>query len=184
MAHLDHIPHLISKEMNQVLMGEFLEAKVTLALKQMAPLKAPGPDGMPPLLVCVRTMTYSILINGEPQGMIHSSRGIRQGDPLSPFLFLLCTEGLHGLIQHAAMMGEIKGFFLCRQGPKLTHLLFADDSLLFYRSTPEECGQVLDILNQYEAASGQKVNKNKTTIFFSTSTPKDARQEIKSILGL
>ena len=48
MAYLDHIPHLISKEMNQVLMGEFLEAEVTLALKQMAPLKAPGPDGMPP----------------------------------------------------------------------------------------------------------------------------------------
>ena len=57
------------------------------------------------VIVCVRIVTYSILINGEPQGMIHPTRGIRQGDTLSLFLFLLCTEGLHGLIQHAAMMG-------------------------------------------------------------------------------
>ena len=57
------------------------------------------------VIVCVRIVTYSILINGEPQGMIHPTRGIRQGDPLSPFLCLLCTEGLHGLIQDAAMMG-------------------------------------------------------------------------------
>ena len=57
------------------------------------------------VIVCVGIVTYLILINGEPQGMIHPTRGIRQGDPLSPFLFLLCMEGLHGLIQHAAMMG-------------------------------------------------------------------------------
>ena len=57
------------------------------------------------VIVCVGIVTYLILINGEPQGMIHPMRRIRQGDPLSPFLFLLCTEGLHGLIQHAAMMG-------------------------------------------------------------------------------
>ena len=80
--------------------------------------------------------------------------------------------------------GEIKGFSLCQQGPKLTHLLLADDSLLFCRSTLEECGKVLGILNQYEVASGKKVNKNKTAIFFSTSMPEYARQEIKSILWL
>ena len=50
------------------------------------------------VIVCVGIVTYLILINGEPQGMIHPIRGIRQGDPLSPFLFLLCMEGLHGLI--------------------------------------------------------------------------------------
>ena len=66
------------------------------------------------VMVCVKTATYSILVNGEAHGMIHPTRGIRQKDPLSPFLFLLCTEGLHGLINHAANMGEIKGFSLCR----------------------------------------------------------------------
>ena len=59
---------------------------------------------------CVKSVTYSILINGKPQGFIQPTRGICQGDPLSPFLFLLCTEGLYGLIQQASISGEIKGF--------------------------------------------------------------------------
>ena len=53
----------------------------------------------------MRTVTYSILVNREPQGLIHPTRGIDQGDPLSPFLFLLCTKGLHGLIQQVARVG-------------------------------------------------------------------------------
>ena len=87
------------------------------------------------MMICVTTVSYSILTNGEPKGMITPSRGIRQGDPLSPFLFLLCTEGLHGLISQVASRGDIKGYALCRNSPRLTHLLFADDSLLFCRAT-------------------------------------------------
>ena len=65
------------------------------------------------LMLCVTTVSYSILVNGEPKGLIHPSRGIRQGDPISPFLFLLCTEGLHGLISKAAGQGDIRGYSLC-----------------------------------------------------------------------
>ena len=132
----------------------------------------------------VKLVTYSILINGEPRGIIHPTRGIRQGDPLSPFLFLLCTEGLNGLIKHAETSGEIHGFSLCRRGPKLTHLLFANDSLLFCRAMVEECEKVLNILEVYEKASGQKVNRSKTTIFFSKSTSEDIKNSIKQALGL
>ena len=91
------------------------------------------------------------------------------------FLFLPCTEGLHGLINGAARRGDIKGFSLCRGGPEQIHLLFADDSLLFCRATSEECEKVLQILEFYEQASGQKVNKNKTTIFFSKATQNTAK---------
>ena len=66
------------------------------------------------MMSCVKTVSYSIMVNGEPTEMIHPNRGIRQGDPLSPFLFLLCTEGLHALIKHSARNGDIKGFFLCK----------------------------------------------------------------------
>ena len=83
------------------------------------------------VMVCVKTITYLILVNGEPCGMIHPTRGIRQGDSLSPFLFLLCMERLDGLIKQAERSGEIHGYSLCRRGPKLTHLLFVDGSLIF-----------------------------------------------------
>ena len=76
------------------------------------------------IMVCVKTVTYSILVNGESKGLIHPLKGLRQGDPLSPFLFLLCIEGLHGLIKMAASNGDINGFRLCIQGRKLTHLFF------------------------------------------------------------
>ena len=95
------------------------------------------------IMVCVKTLTYSMLANGEPQGMIQPARGIKKGDPLSPFLFLVCTKGLHGIISKVASMKEITGFSLCKRGPKLTHLLFTDDSLLFCKVTSVECGKVM-----------------------------------------
>ena len=83
------------------------------------------------ILECIQSVTYSILVNGEPKGHIIPSKGIHQGNPLSPYLFLLCSEGLNGVIQHAVDGGLIEGFSLCRTGPKICHLIFADDSLLF-----------------------------------------------------
>ena len=133
-------------------------------------------------IVCVKTVMYSTLVNGEPRGLIHPSKGIRQGDPLSPFLFLLCTEGLNGLIKQVEVNGDIHGFSLCRRGPKLTYLLFADDSLLFCRAIMEECGHVLDILKNYEEALGQKVNRDKTSLFFSKSIPNETKSSIKQAL--
>ena len=90
-------------------------------------------------MLCVKTVSYSILVNGESKGMIYPTRGIRQGDSLSTFLFLLCMEGLNGLINKTAKKGDIKGYALCRNSPRLTHLFFADDSLLFCRATIQEC---------------------------------------------
>ena len=136
------------------------------------------------IMECVCTVSYSILVNGEPKELITPTRGIRQGGPLSPFLFLLCTEGLNGLITEATRAKEINGFSLCKRDPKLTHLFFADDSLLFCKADPQECGNVLKILSAYEAVSGQKINREKTSLFFSKSTKEDIRQEIKRVLGV
>ena len=123
------------------------------------------------IMQCVSTVTYSILLNGEPQGFIQPSRGLRQGDPLSPFLFLFCAEGLNALLCKAAEDNEIRGLSLCRQGPQITHLFFADDCLLFCRSNAAQCRKIQQILDWYEVASGQQVNKAKTTLFFSRNTP-------------
>ena len=136
------------------------------------------------MMACITTALYSVLINGQPYRHITPTRGLRQGNPLSPYLFLMCTEGLHGLINKAAIDGSIRGVSLCRNGPKLTHLLFADDSLIFYRAKEEECQTLLEVLAKYERASGQQINRAKTTLFFSKSTSEEVQGVIKDMLGV
>ena len=106
---------------------------------------------------CVNTVSYSILVNGEPKGNIYPTRGIRQGNPLSPYLFLLCSEGLNRMLQQAATNKSINGYSLCKNGPRITHLFFVDDSLLFCRSRMEDLQVIQHILFVYEQASGQIV---------------------------
>ena len=103
---------------------------------------------------CIRSVSFSILVNGEPHGHFTPNRGRHQGDPLSHYLFLLCAEWLHSLIQQAELVGTIKGVSLCNAGTKVSHLFFADDSVLFCRTTTQECSTILEILHQYEESSG------------------------------
>ncbi len=133
------------------------------------------------MIECISTVSYSILVNGEPHGNIHPSRGLRQGDTLSPYLFLLCAEGLHSLIKKAESSDDIQGISLCRGDLKITHLFFADDRLLFTKATTTACDKIQSILGQYERASGQQVNRDKTTIFFSKATPMETRRHQKHI---
>ena len=125
------------------------------------------------LMMCITSVSYSLLINGEPSEKIVPTRGIKQGDPISLYLFLLCSEGLHALIEKAANAGLIRGISLCKNGPRLTHLFFADDSLLFCKALIQECNHIQAILADYEVASGQKLDRDKTTLFFSKATSPD-----------
>ena len=103
---------------------------------------------------------------------------------MSPYLFLLCTECLNGLIQHAVDGGQIEGFSLCRSCPKISHLFFADDSLLFCRAQVDNVGSIQTLLNLYEKASGQKINSAKTTLFFSNNVSDFTKETIKNLLGV
>ena len=101
------------------------------------------------IMECVRTVSYSVLINGEPRGFFHPTRGLRQGDPISPYLFLLCAEGLNALLMKATISKSIHGISISRGGPKITHLFFADDSVLFCRASLQECHAVQEVLRIY-----------------------------------
>ena len=102
----------------------------------------------------VHLASYLVIVNGEPCGYITPSRGIKQGDPLSLYLFLFCTEGLSSLLRRATINNHVKGLLSCHGGVHISHLLFADDFLLFYEAKLEEGRRLLGLLTQYEATSG------------------------------
>ena len=135
------------------------------------------------IMRCISSVSYSVIINGDTFGNIVPTRGLRQGDPLSPYLFLLCAEGLSALLHDAARNQLLNGISLCRGCPRITHLFFADDSLLFCKANREECENLKEILEKYEAASGQKVNSDKSSIFFSPNTTPELKETIFNILG-
>ena len=117
------------------------------------------------IMRCVFTITYSIKINGISRGHIIPSRGIRQGDPLSPYIFLLCAKGLFALIQLVVDKGQMEGVKIYRGGPRLSHLFLADDSLIFCKEMLKECDELQRLLAVYEKASGQQLNRAKHLCF-------------------
>ena len=122
------------------------------------------------IMSCLTSVSYAVLLNGQPVGNIKPTRGLRQGNPLSPYLFLLCAMGLQGLLKKAETNGDIRGVSICKNGPRVSHLFFVDDSVLFCRAKEEECQKILDLLSVCERGSRQKINRDKTNIFFSTNT--------------
>ena len=134
--------------------------------------------------VCISSVSYQVLLNGEPKGHISPSQGIRQGDPLSPFLFILLTEALISQIQGAEREGRITCLKIARNSPPVSHLLFADDSLLFCRAEVAQCTELMKIINTYGCSSGQQLNVEKSSILFGNKVLPDLKKKIKQALGI
>ena len=103
---------------------------------------------------------------------------------MSPYLFLLCSKGLNDLIQHEVNWGNLKGFSLCKHGPRISHLFFANDTLLFCQARLGDVQAIQDILILYEEASSQQINKAKTNLFFGKSVDATTKEYIKELLGV
>lgn len=124
---------------------------------------------------CISSVSYHVLINGEPKGSISPSRGIRQGDPLSPFLFIILTEALISQIQGVEREGRITGLKIARGSPPISHLLFADDNLFFCKAEVSQCAELMKIINTYGCSSGQQLNVEKSSILFGNKVPPDIK---------
>ncbi|KAH1072990.1 hypothetical protein J1N35_025318 [Gossypium stocksii] len=113
-----------------------------------------------------------------------TNQGTSQGDPLSPFLFLICGEGLSCLMRIATREGLLKGVKVSRSSPQVSHLLFADDCILFGEATIRGATLLKGVLRKYRTCSGQCVNFDKSTVFFSKNTSEEDRCLIVNILGV
>ena len=136
------------------------------------------------IMICVRTTNYAILINGNPEGQIYPTRGIRQGDPISPYLFLICAEELSSILTQADQDGSLERVPTSKWGPRINHLFFANDSLLFYKADECHWRRLTVLLSKYEHASGQRLNQEKRAIFFNRNTTKEMRNKITELSGV
>ena len=136
------------------------------------------------VMSCVTSSSFSIRINGKAYGNICPLRGLRQGDPLSPYLFLLCAKGFSSLLAKAQEEGRLHGVSICSRAPTISHLLFADDSLLFCRANQEEVQFVSEVLQTYANASGQCINFEKSSVYFSSNITREQRDNMKMVLGV
>jgi hypothetical protein len=104
------------------------------------------------IMNCVSTVSYRIKINGALSENFRPERGLRQGDPLSPYLFLICAEGFSALLNHAEEEGRIARVKICQSAPRVSHLLFVDDSQILIRAK-EDATHLQEILDLYKQCS-------------------------------
>jgi hypothetical protein len=107
---------------------------------------------------CVYAGSMSVLVNGSPTAEINIQRGLKQGDPLAPFLFLLVAEGLCGLMKKAVETNRFRGFKVGSNGVIVSHLQYADDTLCIGEASIENLWTLKAILRAFEMVSGLKVN--------------------------
>lgn len=132
---------------------------------------------------CISFVLYSVLINGKAHSTIIPTRGLSQGDPLSPYLFLICANGLSAFIHEAAWNQLLNGISICKGCPIITHLFFAVDNLLFCKANAQECKKLIDIHESYKSTYRQKVNTDKSSVFYSPNSLQETKEEILCILG-
>lgn len=136
------------------------------------------------VMECVSSVEYYVQVEGEEVGPIYPQRGLRQGDPLSPYLFILVAEGLSAMFRKYEARGLLHGIGIARGAPKISHLFFADDSFIFFRANLHESQVCKNILDAYASASGQLINFEKSSINFSKNVGEDLRESVGNIFGV
>ena len=135
------------------------------------------------IMSCLSTMSTSILFSGETLDLIFPSRGIRQGDLISLYLFILCMDYLGQLIEEKCSGNLWHPVKASQSGPAFSHLFFADDLILFAKADAVNSAAIRDVLDTFCSIFGQTVSEAKLRLYFSPNVDRDTRESLFDILG-
>lgn len=127
---------------------------------------------------CMSSVQYQISHAGKYFGSIVPEQGLRQGDPLSSYLFHICIEGLSALLRDSENRKLLKGIKVDHSAPSISHIFFADDAYIFCKASTESVDHILQISSVFEKASGQQINEDKSSVFFSKNTPNSLKTDL------
>lgn len=133
---------------------------------------------------CLESASFSFIVNQSPHGFESPTRDIHQGCPLFPYLLLLCAKGFLAIIQSAINHQSLHSFMCSRSGLVVSHLLFLDDSLVFFKTSIQECSVIKKILLSYELSCSQRINFQKLAITYSPNVGDKMHKYVLDCLGL
>ncbi|XP_058746986.1 uncharacterized protein LOC131619968 [Vicia villosa] len=177
------LPDVIDEEQSAFVQGRLIMDNALIAMEcfHWMKKKIKGKRGVMTLKL---DMSKAGLLNGQLRCNITPGRGLRQGDHLSPYLFILCVDVRSGLLKKEACDLKIHGTRIARQAPTISHLLFAGDNLLFTRATPQEDDNIMAILHKYQVSSGQVVNLDKSEVSFTRNVCEESMELLRARIGV
>lgn len=136
------------------------------------------------ILSCISSTELSVVWNSKKLDGFNPERGLQQGDPLSPYLFVLCMETLSQSITKAIEVKKWKPCKLSRSSRPVSHLFFADDLLLFGEASCKQAEVMQSVLDEFFQASGQKVNLTKSLVWYSSNSARSTISNITTQFGI
>jgi hypothetical protein len=136
------------------------------------------------VMECVSIVTYSVRFNNVPLEPFKPSHDLRQGDPLSLYLFLFVADGLSQLLQQEIQRQRLHELRINRSSPGISHLLFVDDTLLFVEASENQDQIIKDVLCRFERSTGQLINPSKCSLLFGSGCPDAIKESVAVVLNV
>jgi hypothetical protein len=134
------------------------------------------------VMSCVKSVKFTVQINGQLTKEIIPTRGLRQGDPLSPYMFLFVAECFSKILVRAIQNHDLKEFKISRTAPGISHLMFADDCILFFQANGSQARVIKSALATFEKGSGQLLSVSKCSILFSDQCSQISQNSVRQIM--
>ena len=136
------------------------------------------------IIAFISSVSFKVLVNGGKTEGFTPSRGLRQGDPLPSYLFILGQEILSRMLEHERRNKNLNGIKTRSNGPNISHLMYVDNIIMFSKATVRDAHCLINVLEKYCSWFGQSINKHKSGVFFSKHTQLQHHRTIKRILQI